>query len=163
MSKQPEIKRPSTTPDGHVVGDDGFVVPKDFLDFHERYPKFIQTVVKMRMYHATDADRAQRVLQLKRFLLAPPTGSIFVDRIAMFDPERRGDVSGPHFFSFVYGRINEAENEQQLSLITAPPATVRCHRRVTRVRLWWMQRELIEGNIPISDWTDEINAEGEND
>jgi len=50
-------------------------------------------------------------------------------------------------------------NEAQLSTITAPSGTARHHRRVTRARLRWMQRELIEGNIPGSFSPPEINKE----
>jgi hypothetical protein len=34
---------------GHHVGDDGFRVPKDFLEFYERYPNYIRNWVKKRL------------------------------------------------------------------------------------------------------------------
>ncbi len=37
--------------DGHYVGDDGFVVPLDFDEFFERYPKYILNWVKKRINH----------------------------------------------------------------------------------------------------------------
>jgi hypothetical protein len=37
------------SPDGHFVGDDGFVVPKDFDEFYERYPKYVLNWVKKRL------------------------------------------------------------------------------------------------------------------
>src|SRR5271167_3814793 len=35
--------------DGHYVGDDGFVVPMDFDEFYERYPKYVLNWVKKRL------------------------------------------------------------------------------------------------------------------
>lgn len=35
--------------DGHYIGEDGFVVPKDFDEFLERYPKYIGTWVRRRL------------------------------------------------------------------------------------------------------------------
>jgi len=35
--------------DGHFIGEDGFVVPKDFDEFLERYPKYIATWVRRRL------------------------------------------------------------------------------------------------------------------
>src|SRR5271157_965787 len=38
---------------GHYVGDDGFRVPKDFLEFYERYPNYIRNWVKKRLSRFT--------------------------------------------------------------------------------------------------------------
>lgn len=35
--------------DGHFVGDDGFVVPRDFDEFYDRYPKYVLNWVKKRL------------------------------------------------------------------------------------------------------------------
>jgi hypothetical protein len=35
--------------DGHFVGDDGFVVPRDFDEFYSRYPKYVLNWVKKRL------------------------------------------------------------------------------------------------------------------
>ncbi len=35
--------------DGHFIGDDGFVVPKNFEEFLERYPKYLETWVRRRL------------------------------------------------------------------------------------------------------------------
>lgn len=43
--------------DGHYVGDDGFVVPMDFDEFYERYPKYVLNWVKKRLNRfAVDVD-----------------------------------------------------------------------------------------------------------
>jgi len=38
---------------GHYIGDDGFRVPKDFLEFYERYPNYIRNWVKKRLARFT--------------------------------------------------------------------------------------------------------------
>jgi len=38
---------------GHYIGDDGFKVPKDFLEFYERYPNYIRNWVKKRLARFT--------------------------------------------------------------------------------------------------------------
>ena len=35
--------------EGHYVGDDGFIVPSDFDEFYERYPKYVLNWVKKRL------------------------------------------------------------------------------------------------------------------
>src|SRR5271157_890654 len=35
--------------DGHFVGDDGFIVPMDFDEFYDRYPKYVLNWVKKRL------------------------------------------------------------------------------------------------------------------
>jgi hypothetical protein len=39
--------------DGHFVGEDGFVVPKDFNEFYERFPNYIPYWVKKRLHKFT--------------------------------------------------------------------------------------------------------------
>jgi hypothetical protein len=34
-----------TVVDGHYVGHDGFVVPKNFDEFHERFPQYVRNWV----------------------------------------------------------------------------------------------------------------------
>lgn len=38
---------------GHYIGDDGFRVPKDFIEFYERYPNYIRNWVKKRLSRFT--------------------------------------------------------------------------------------------------------------
>jgi hypothetical protein len=39
----------SMTLDGHFVGDDGFIVPRDFNEFYDRYPNYIRNWVKKKL------------------------------------------------------------------------------------------------------------------
>lgn len=53
MEREPETPYtgdPFTVNDeGHYVGDDGFIVPADFDEFYERYPKYVLNWVKKRL------------------------------------------------------------------------------------------------------------------
>jgi hypothetical protein len=43
--------------DGHYIGNDGFVVPKDFTEFTERYPHYLETWVRRRLNgHGIEED-----------------------------------------------------------------------------------------------------------
>ncbi len=41
-----EKRDPFSVRNGRFVGDDGFVVPKDFAEFHERFPKYVRNWVR---------------------------------------------------------------------------------------------------------------------
>lgn len=64
----------SITENRRYVGDDGFVVPKNFDEFYERYPKFVRNWVKRRLIRfevdETVEDRAQELLIAMKFLPA---------------------------------------------------------------------------------------------
>jgi hypothetical protein len=53
--REEEVETPYTgdaftvSADGHYVGDDGFIVPMDFDEFYERYPKYVLNWVKKRL------------------------------------------------------------------------------------------------------------------
>lgn len=45
------------TTDGHYVGNDGFIVPRNFDEFYERFPKYVMAWVKKRLNrYAVDDD-----------------------------------------------------------------------------------------------------------
>ena len=50
---------PFTTVDGHYVGHDGFVVPRDFYEFHERFPKYVRDWVGRHADRSTQKDDAE--------------------------------------------------------------------------------------------------------
>jgi hypothetical protein len=92
------------------------------------------------------ADRPFTLAQLRRlneFLPHPP---------------RLGD---PDAFINSRTKFDPNPNEVQLATIVAPPSTVRRHRRVTRVRLRYMQQDLIDGNFPGTEWPAEMEGEEE--
>ncbi len=41
-----EIRDPFLVRDGRFVGDDGFIVPKNFDEFHERFPEYVRKWVR---------------------------------------------------------------------------------------------------------------------
>ena len=44
---------PFTVVDGRYIGHDGFVVPKDFAEFYERYPRYVRNWVARRTDRST--------------------------------------------------------------------------------------------------------------
>ena len=54
---------PFTVKDGRSVGSDGFVVPKDFAEFHERFPDYVHRwVSKHAATSASPASSDSRIL-----------------------------------------------------------------------------------------------------
>ena len=39
------MSRYTTSEDGHIIGHDGFVIPKDFAEFYERFPRHVRGFV----------------------------------------------------------------------------------------------------------------------
>ncbi len=47
---------PFTCGDGHYVGHDGFVVPKNFDEFHERFPEYVRNWVNRHADRSTPKE-----------------------------------------------------------------------------------------------------------
>jgi hypothetical protein len=110
--------RISVSDDGHYVGDDGFVVPRDFDEFYERYPKYVLTWVKRRLnsFVIDDVveDWAQDMLIHMKWL---PAGSKHrlpaangrelgcADVIETFNPHEEGGASEQVFRKYVSARL----------------------------------------------------------
>jgi hypothetical protein len=84
---------------------DGFCAPQTFAEFHERYPTVIRARLRRRWGFRNEEleDCEQEVCV---HLLSLPKGSIFrsrgcVDRIATYDPAKRGGNSEPLFIDYV--------------------------------------------------------------
>lgn len=101
--------------DGHHVGMDGFVVPKSFAEFYERYPQHVQQWVRRRTkgFSVEEFIREEYVSELIVHLLTVPEDSIFrvpgtnghaegcTDRIQTFRPDRSYGCSAPRFFHWL--------------------------------------------------------------
>ena len=93
--------------DGHFVGDDGFVVPKDFTEFYARFPKHIHNWVKKRMYTGTSEDEVEDWTQdLLIHLQFLPEESKHrkggkADVVQTFDPFRQYGASQRRFLSYI--------------------------------------------------------------
>jgi hypothetical protein len=105
----------SLAPDGHIVGQDGFVVPKDFEEFYQRYPTRVRRWLIKKLHKRTLDDS---VLELEQELLAYlcclPRESKHRQRgmnghaegcrdvIQCFDPVKHYGANGRRFFNFVF-------------------------------------------------------------
>lgn len=99
--------------DGHIVGDDGFIVPLSFGEFYQQFPNHIHNFVRRRMARCSSADREDRESELNLFLMTLPEVSKFrepgtngfangcSDRIQTFHPDRAYGASKARFLSFI--------------------------------------------------------------
>jgi len=96
--------------DGHFVGDDGWVVPKNFDEFHERYPKYMLNWVQKRLNRfEVDEDVEDYTQDLLIHLKFSPARSFnrgegdkaCRDLIEAFDPYKEGGASEPTFRKYL--------------------------------------------------------------
>lgn len=98
---------PFTIRDGGYIGHDGFVIPKDFDEFHERFPEYVRKWVKR---HASSTaskedleDWTQDLLIHLRHL--PLTSKHReagkLDIIQTFDPRKHYGASAARFFNYI--------------------------------------------------------------
>jgi len=100
------------SPDGHFVGDDGFVVPRDFQEFYGRWPSYIRNWVKKRLYsHAPEEDVedwAQDLLMHLQFLPAESKhrDAGKSDVIQTFNPFQQYGASERRFRNYINFCLN---------------------------------------------------------
>lgn len=99
--------------DGHIVGHEGFVVPKNFQEFYERFPRYVRGFVRRRWLRASEAECEDRESELLLHLMTLPEESKFrnagfngfengcVDRIQIFHPDSAYGASAARFFSYI--------------------------------------------------------------
>lgn len=100
----------TVTEDGHFVGEDGFVVPRDFDEFYERYPKYVLNWARKRINHfqvdEVVEDWAQDLLIYLKFSSARSFNRGDADRpcggvIEAFDPYTQGGASELSFRKYL--------------------------------------------------------------
>lgn len=104
----------SFSSDGHIVGRDGFVVPKDFDEFYERNPMGVRRWLTKRLHKVVSDDTLMELEQeLLLHLCSLPEKSKYrkrgththvqgcTDRIQCFDPIRQHGASAKRFFNYV--------------------------------------------------------------
>ncbi len=98
---------PFTLVDGRYIGHDGFVVPRNFDEFYERYPDYVRSWVKRHVARSTPTedleDWTQDLLMHMRYL---PTTSKHLrsgkeDVVQTFDPTKRHGANAARFFSYI--------------------------------------------------------------
>jgi hypothetical protein len=93
--------------EGHYVGHDGFVVPKDFDEFHERFPDYIRDWVNRHVDRSVPRedreDWTQDLLIHLRYLPANlkhrEAGN--EDIVQTFDPNKHYGASSARFFNYI--------------------------------------------------------------
>ena len=98
--------------DGHFIGDDGFVVPRNFSEFFQRFPNYARNWVKKRLYnYASDADIEDWSQDLLIHLQFLPTVSKHrlggnADLVQTFNPFMQYGASERRFRSFINFCLN---------------------------------------------------------
>jgi hypothetical protein len=98
---------PFTIADGRYVGHDGFVVPKNFDEFHERFPQYVRNWVNRHVNSSTPKedveDWTQDLLIHLRCLPAiskhRETGK--EDVVQTFDPYKHFGANSARFFNYI--------------------------------------------------------------
>jgi hypothetical protein len=98
---------PFTVVDGRYVGHDGFVVPKDFDEFHERFPQYVRNWVKRHVDRSAPRedveDWSQDLLIHLRYL--PATSKHREagkqDIVQTFDPHKHHGANSARFFNYI--------------------------------------------------------------
>jgi hypothetical protein len=92
---------------GRFVGHDGFVVPKDFTEFHERFPEYVRNWVRRHMRVAASRedveDWTQDLLIHLRFvpLNSKHRGAGKEDVIQTFDPMKHFGANQARFQNYI--------------------------------------------------------------
>jgi hypothetical protein len=98
---------PFTVVDGRYVGHDGFVVPKNFDEFHERFPGYVRHWFKKHAGRSTPTPDVEDVTQdLLIHLKCLPANSKHreagkCDIVQTFDPRKQFGASSARFFNYV--------------------------------------------------------------
>jgi len=109
----------SVAEDGHYVGNDGFVVPRNFDEFYERYPKYVLNWAMRRINHfqvdEVAEDRAQDLLIYLKFSPARSfnrggADKVCRDVIEAFDPGEQGGASEPTFRRYLNAALAQLFN-----------------------------------------------------
>ena len=98
---------PFTVKDGRSVGSDGFVVPKDFAEFHERFPDYVHRWVSK--HAATSASQGDIEDWTQDLLIhlnsLPPTSKHWAagkkDIVQTFDPNKHYGANSARFFNYI--------------------------------------------------------------
>jgi hypothetical protein len=98
---------PFTIRDGHYVGHDGFAVPKDFAEFHERFPDYVHRwVSKHAATSASQEDMEDWTQDLLIHLSRLPLTSKYreadkKDIVATFDPHKHYGANEARFRNYI--------------------------------------------------------------
>lgn len=117
---------PVTIVDGRYVGHDGFVVPKNFDEFHQRFPEYVRIWVRRHTDRSTpkqDVEDWTQDLLLHLHCLPPnskhrETGK--QDVVQTFDPHRHYGANSARFFNYINGCLGNKFSTMRSSRIKNP-------------------------------------------
>lgn len=98
---------PFTLVDGHHVGHDGFVVPKNCDEFHERFPEYVRDWVNRHVDRSVPRedreDWTQDLLIHLRYLpaISKHREAGKKDIVQTFDPNKHYGASSARFFNYI--------------------------------------------------------------
>jgi hypothetical protein len=98
---------PFTIADGHYVGHDGFVVPKNFDEFHERFPQYVRNWVNRHVNRSVPKEDAEDWTQdlLIHLRCLPATSKHREigkeDVVQTFDPHKHFGANSARFFNYI--------------------------------------------------------------
>lgn len=97
---------PFTIADGRYVGHDGFVIPRDFGEFYERFPRYVRSWVGRHADRSTKQDVEDWTQDLLIHLSCLPANSKHRqsgkrDVVQTFDPHKHYGANSARFFNYV--------------------------------------------------------------
>lgn len=98
---------PFTVVDGHYVGHDRFTVPKNFDEFHERFPEYVRNWVRRHVDRSTPKEDVEDWTQdLLIQMLSLPANSKHRDAgkqdiVQTFDPHKHFGANSARFFNYI--------------------------------------------------------------
>jgi hypothetical protein len=98
---------PFAIADGHYVGHDGFVVPKNFDEFHKRFPQYVRNWVKRHVDRSAPnedvEDWTQDLLVHLRYLpaISKHREAGKEDTVETFDPHKHHGSNSARFFNYI--------------------------------------------------------------
>lgn len=107
FSVEKQQSEPFTIRDSRYVGQDGFVVPKDFSEFHGRFPQYVRNWVRRHVDGSAGPEDLKDWTQdlLLHLASLPPTSKYRkigkTDVVQTFDPSRHYGASQPRFQNYI--------------------------------------------------------------
>ena len=107
VENKPYKADPFTIRDGRYIGHDGFVVPKNFDEFHERFPQYVRNWVSR---HAERCDDQRRLGGLDARPADPPATPAATskhreagkeDIVQTFDPHKHYGANQARFQNYI--------------------------------------------------------------
>ncbi len=98
---------PFTVVDGRYVGHDGFIMPKNFDEFHQRFPEYVRNWVRRHVDRSTPREDVEDWTQdlLIQMLCLPATSKHREagkqDIVQTFDPCKHYGANSARFFNYI--------------------------------------------------------------